>query len=424
MHAVHGLVGSGFLTGVMELAIGADVQVILTGLQAAHAEQHAGKAEHIHTALVVVVLTGEQALDGIGAVQGLGIGDHAAQQGNQFIGVPRSVLTHEQVGALGAVVAIVRLVDVLTQHVDGLNAGHGALGVHAGNDVAGSVVILGDGLNRGAFQVDHVDGHLAGGRHVGSVDGGSGGVRGVGSESALAVQQLLHPVNAHQRHTLDVVDAVKVGGEVDGAGGGVAGDGQTNDGVLLQISLEVGHLVQILGNVHDGASLAVLGQLGSGTGDHVDLIEALLPVLELVAGGVALVLVLKDNIQHLLDLDPGGLEVAGVVGDAVGQGDAFARDGRVEEQAGLGVVVAGSHAQNDGLLGDSGADEQGGHHGQRHQQGNDTLHSWFLLYILPDDAGKVRSSGNTPSVIRQAGCELPREGAFELRSTATPQPGR
>ena len=63
----------------------------------------AGQADHVHAALVVGFLTGEQALHGIGAVEGLGIGDHAAQQGYQLVSIPGSVLANEQVGTFGAI---------------------------------------------------------------------------------------------------------------------------------------------------------------------------------------------------------------------------------------------------------------------------------------------------------------------------------
>ena len=389
VHAVQSFKGLHLLTGIVQHAVFAHVQVILAGLQAADAEQDAGKAEHIHTALVVVVLTGEQALDGIGAVQALGVGDDAAQQGDQLVGVPGSVLADEQVGALGAVVAVVGLVDVGTQHVDSCDAVHLTGLVHLGNDVAGSVIVLGDGLNSGALCIDHFDLHGALGGHVGLVNSLGGGAAGLGGELAFAVQQLGDPVNTHQGHTLDVVDAVKVGGEVDGAGGGVAGDGQADDGVGLQVGLEVGHLIQVFGDVDQSAGLAVLGQDGSGAADHVHFVQSVFPVLEFLGGAVALVLVLEDNIQDVLDLDPGGLQVAGVVGVAVSQGDALAGDLGVEEQAGLGVVVAGGHAQDGALrIGQafcgSGAHEQRGNHGHNQQQSQQRFHV-FHVFLLEND---------------------------------------
>ena len=382
VHLGHGVVGIQLLTGVMQLAISADPQEVLTGLQAAHAEQGASEAEHIHTALVVVVFTGEQALHSVGAIQGLGVGHHAAQQGNQLVSIPGSVLADEQIGTLGAVVAIVSGVDVGTQHVDSSNAVQLASLVHLGNDVAGSIIVLGDLFHGGAVQGHNVDLHGAGGGHVGGVHGGSQLVGSLGGEFTLAVQQLLHPVNAHQGHTLDVVHAVEVGGEVDGAGIGVAGDGQAHNGVGFQISLEVGHHVQVLGNVHDGASLAVLRQLGSGAAQHVNFVQTILPEVELVGSAVALVLVLELHAQDVLDLDPGGLQVASQIGLAVGQGHAFAGNASIEEQTGLGIVVAGGHAEHGalgvgqfGAFSGSRANEHGHDHGQHHQQRESTLHS-------------------------------------------------
>ena len=52
------------------------------------------------------------------------------------------------------------------------------------------------------------------------------------------------------------------------------------------------------------------------------------------------------DFQGFLDRDPGGFQIAGVVGLAVGQGDAVPGDFRVEDQAGLRVVVAGRHPQH------------------------------------------------------------------------------
>ena len=387
VHVFQSLVGGHFLTGVIEEAVFTHVQEILTGFQTADAEQDACEAEHVNTALVVVVLTGEQALDGIGAVEGLGVGNHAAQQGDQLVSVPGSVLTHEQVGAGGAVVAVVSGVDVGAEHIDGLHTGDGTGLVHQRNDVAGSIIVLGDGLHSGTLGVDHVDFHHALGGHIGLVDGLGGVAAGIGGEFTLAVQQLLHPVHTHQRHTLDVVDTVEVGGEIDGAGGGVAGDGQPDDGVGFQVGLEVGHLVQVLGDVHQSAGLAVLRKSGSGAGDHVHLVQAVFPVLEFLGGVVALILVLEGDAQNILDLHPGGLQVAGVVGVAVSQGDTLAGNLRIEEQAGLGVVVAGGHPQ-DGTLGivqaglsGSGAHEQGRNHCHCQQQSKQRFHV-FHVFLL------------------------------------------
>ena len=218
-------------------------------------------------------------------------------------------------------------------------------GVHLGDDVAGLVIILGHDLGGGAVGSGSFDLHLALGGHVGSVHGGSQLLAGFGGEFTLAVQQLFNEVNAHQGHTLDVVHAVEVGAEVDGAGVSAAGDGQQNDGVRFQIGLEVRHLIQIVRKVHDQAVFARFAQLRRRTAQHVNVVHLLFPVIEFGRSAVALINAVELDSQRILDRNPGGLQVARVVGHAVGQRDAFARDFRVKGQAGFGIVVAGAHAK-------------------------------------------------------------------------------
>ena len=49
--------------------------------------------------------------------------------------------------------------------------------------------------------------------------------------------------------------------------------------------------------------------------------------------------------QNVLQFHPGGFEVTGVIGLAVGQGDALTGGLIVEEQTGPCAVIAGGHAQ-------------------------------------------------------------------------------
>ncbi len=376
VHLGQRFVGFFFLTGILEFALFVHIQVVLTGFQAAHAEQGAGEAEHVDPALVVGVFTGEQALDGVGAVQGLGVGNHAAQQGHEFVHVPGGVLADEQVGALGAVVAVVSLVDVFTEHVDRGHAVDLARFVHLGDDVAGSVIVLGHDLGGGAVGGRGFDLDLALERHVGGVHSGVQLLAGFRGEFAFAVQQLLHHVHTHQGHTLDVVDTVEVGAEVDGARFGVAGDGQLNDGVFIQVSLEVRHLIQVRADVDHQARFAGFAQLGGGAGQHIHLIQLLFPVVKLSGSAVALILVFKDNVQLFLNRHPGGLEVAGVIHGA-GQFDAFTGGFRIKEQTGLGTVVAGRHPQGHRLVSQSDA-----HGGQRQDQRQRKRQILFHLEIF------------------------------------------
>ena len=327
------------------MAFRVNVQVVLTAFKAANAEQVSREPEHVDPALVVSVFPAEQALHNFRAVQGLGVRNHAAQQRNQFVRVPRGVLSDEQVGAVVAIVSAVGLVDVFAQHVHGLHAVQFARFVHLRDDVAVGVVVLGHDFNRVARQVGGLDLNLASRGHVGGVNRSSQLLGSFRGELAFAVQQLLHPVNAHQGHPLDVVNAVEVGAEVDGAGVSAAGDGQQNDGVRFQIGLEVRHLIQIVRKVHDQAVFARFAQLRRRTAQHVNVVHLLFPVIEFGRSAVALINAVELDSQRILDRNPGGLQVARVVGHAVGQRDAFARDFRVKGQAGFGIVVAGAHAK-------------------------------------------------------------------------------
>ena len=311
VHALHRLIGILFHTGVVHCAVRADIEVILAGFQAAHAKQRTGKAEHIDTALVVVVLAGEQALYRIGAVECLRVGNHAAQQRDKLVGIPCRVLSDKQVGAVGAVVAEISVIDVLAEHVDRSHAvnraGHG---VHIGNDVAHVIIILGDGFGAAAVGGHNLNVHLARSRHIRLVRHHAQRVACAGGKRALAVEQLLDPVHAHQRHTLDVVYAVKVRAEVDGAGIGIAGDGQPDDRVGVQICLEIRHHVEVLGDIDDRPGLACLGQLQGGAAHHIDFVQAFLPVVEFLVRAVALVFVLKSNAKGILYLNPGRPQLA------------------------------------------------------------------------------------------------------------------
>ena len=356
-HVVHtrgGGIGIGALPGVMQRAVSAEVQVILAGFIAADAEQQAAQAVYVRPAGHAVFLAGEQALDGVGAVQALGISHDAAQQGDHFIGVPAGVKSAEQVGTGGSVISAVGLVDILTEHVHSVHAVHGAGFVHLRHDVAVGVIVLGQDLSRAAVRGGRLDLDLAAGGHVGLIDGGCGVLAGVRGERAFAVQQLLQVVHAHQGHLFDVVHAVKVRSEVERARVGIGGDGQAHDGIRVQIGDHVRDLVGIVGQVDQAAGLAVgIGQ-GAGAQHHVHLVQLLFPVVEFLGVSVALIHgAVDDDVfagdlgKDLLHFHPGGLQVAGVIGVAVAQGDAFTRDVGAEGQTGVRVVIADSHTQRD-----------------------------------------------------------------------------
>ena len=346
VHSSHSLVGSSVHTSIVQLAVSADIQVILTGFQTTDAEQSAGEAEHIDTALVVVILTGEQTKDGVGAVQSLSICHDTTQQSHQFVSIPSSVLTNEQVSTVGAVVAVVSLVDVLTKHIYSLNAVKGSCCVHKSNNVACLIIILSDLLNAGSISLNNVDLYLAAGGHVGSVNCCCKLLRSLCSEFTLTVKELLNPVGSHKGHTLNVVYTVEVGGEVDSTVGGVTCDGKTNDGVSFKISLEVRHVVKVFSNVNNLACYACLGKLGSGTAYHINVTELFLPVLEFLGSGFALVMILKLNAENVLNLNPSGLKVARVVGIAICKGNTLACNLCVKEQTGLLDVITGCHTEH------------------------------------------------------------------------------
>ena len=330
----------------MQFAIGADIEVILTGFQTTDTEEDTGEAEHIDTALVVVIFTGEDALDLVSTIEGLRIGDDAAKQSNEFVNIPGSVLTNEEVGAFGAIIAIVSFIDVLAEHVDSRDAIDNTGGIHLFNDIAGCIIILGDGFNRLAIGGHDVDIDLAGSRHIRIINRGLDVVAGFSGEFTFAIQQLLNHVDTHQRHTFDIVHTIEVGAEVDRAIINVTGDGKADDRVGIQISLEVRHLIQIFSDVDNSAGFAVFGQFRSSTGEHIDLVKLFFPVIEFSGSAVALVFVFENDTESVLDFNPCRLQIAGVVGLAVSKGDTFASGFSIEEQTCLRAVVTGSHAQN------------------------------------------------------------------------------
>ena len=242
----------------MQNAVSTDVEVILAGFKAADAEQSAGEAEHIHTALVVVVFTGEQSLHSVGTVEGLRVGNDAAEQCDQLISVPCGILSDEQVGTLGAIIAVVGSINVSPEHIDSGYTVKGTGCVHGSNNVAGSIIVFGNSLNACAVQRDNIHIDLAFSGHVRLVNSSCKFLAGVGTELAFTVKQLLDPVNTHQRHTLDVVDTIKVRAEINSAGIHVAGDGKADNGIRFQIGAEIRHLIQIFGYVDNSAVFTVL----------------------------------------------------------------------------------------------------------------------------------------------------------------------
>ena len=355
-HVVHSLnsnVGSLLLTSVVEFVVVAYIQVILSGLKTANAEQRARETEHINTSLVVVILTGEQTLDSVGAVECLSVRSYAAKQSNQLVSVPSSVLTAEQIGTSGSVVSAVCLVDILTEHIYSVNAAHRTGVIHLSNDVAGSVVILGYFLGAVAVLCNYLNLNLSACGHIGRC----GRTAAVSSEIAVAVKQLLYPVNSHQWHTLDIVYTVKVRSKVDSADVAltvVTCDRQTNDGVSVKICLEVGHLVKVLSKIYYLTCGACLSQIGCGTAYHIYLGKSFLPELPLLGSAVALILVLKYHTELFLYSYPCRLKIASAVALAVSQcnGAVFTLISnvvRVKEQTRIFAVVAGSHSQNSTL---------------------------------------------------------------------------
>ena len=365
----------------MQLAVGSDIQEVLAGFVAAHAEEQAAQAVDVIAAAAGVFFTGEQALDRIGAVQALGIGHDAAQQGDHFVSVPAGIVSAEQVGTGGSVISVIGLVDILAQHVDRFNAAHDALFVHLRDDVAVGVIVLGQHLHSRAVRGGSFDLDLAFGGHEGLVHGFSRILAGFGFESAFAVQQLLQVVHTHQGHLFDVVHTVKVRGEVERAGVGVRGDGQADDGVLVQVLHHVRELVGILGQVDQGAGFAVSVH-GSGRAEHhVNVFQLFFPVFEFLGIAVALVgasvhdhVVAGDLGQDLFHFHPGGLQVAGVVGIAVREGNSVAGNIRAECEAGVRVVIADGHTQRD-ILGARGCQSQ--QHHKRENQAKDPFHVGF-----------------------------------------------
>ena len=77
-----------------------------------------------------------------------------------------------------------------------------------------------------------------------------------------------------------------------------------------------------------------------------------------------------------------------MIGHTVGQGDTLAGNLSVEEQAGLGIVVAGGHPQNGALgigqagLCRGGAHKQGRDHGNSQQQSKQRFHVFHVFLLL------------------------------------------
>ena len=354
MDSVKGLISFCILTCIVQSAIVAYIQVILTGLKAADAEQCAGETEQIYAALVVVLFTCEQALDGICAIQCLRVSLHAAQQSYQLVCVPCGILANEQIGTLCSIVSAVSFVDVCTEHIDSSYAVHRTCFVHLGNDVACCVIVLCNLLSLCAVSADYVNFDLALCGHIRLINRIRCSIGSIRGELAFAVKELLYPVNTHQRHTLDIVNTVEIGAEIDSACVGVAGDGETNDRVSIQICLEVRHGIKILSDIYKASCLAVLCQQSRCTGNHIYVAETLFPILELFAGAVALIFVFELNAELFLNCYPCGLEVASVIGNAVGQCDTGACCLCIEAEAGLCAVVTGRHAKlGSGRIGQS-----------------------------------------------------------------------
>ena len=189
----------------MKLIVVAYIEVIRSGFKTANTEEGTCETEHINSSLVVVVFTGEETLNTVGAVKSLRVGHYAAEESNQFVGVPCRVLTYKQIGTGGTVVSVISLVDVCTEHVNGLNTANSAGFVHLGDDVSALVVIFGNGFRTGSVKFNCFDFNLAACGHIRLIYGSRSGVAGFSRESAVAVKQLGYPVNSHKRHTLYIV---------------------------------------------------------------------------------------------------------------------------------------------------------------------------------------------------------------------------